>query len=137
MPPEAQRFLNRQLKIMFLAFGVALAVGVELVDGRGWRRGLGPAMLLGRHALTAFVAAHLLSDLAIRVVRWPDPSLHHFIQRRLLASWLPAGLASLVHVGGGGRIYRSDGSGVILRLCGSKKHKCQEGHSAEDCPLKD
>ena len=75
---------------------LALAACVWAVDGRGWQRGLGPVMVLGRHALTAFVAAHLLSDLAVRVVRWPDPSLHHFIQRRLLAGWLPDDLASLV-----------------------------------------
>jgi predicted acyltransferase len=80
---------------------LALALCLRVVDGWGWRRGLAPVTLLGRKALTAFVAAHLLSDIAIRVVRWTDgdggtTSLHHFIRGRLLDSWLPPEAASLM-----------------------------------------
>ncbi len=79
---------------------LALASCLRLVDGLGWRHGLAPLTILGRHALTAFVAAHLLSDLAIRVVRWPVgcsgmTSLHHFIRRNLFDGWLPPEAASL------------------------------------------
>jgi predicted acyltransferase len=79
---------------------LALALGHRLVDGPGRRRALEPAVALGRNALLAYVAAHLLSDLGIRVLRWPDGaggsiSLHHWIQRHLLASWLPPEAASL------------------------------------------
>lgn len=61
-----------------------------------------PAARLGRHALTAYVLAHLFSDLSIHVVRLPDPgggtrSLHSWIHDRALASWLPGDLASLVY----------------------------------------
>lgn len=78
---------------------LALALCRRVVDGFGWRRGLSPLTILGRHALTAFVAAHLFSDLAIRVVRWGDgegaTSLHHFLKRTLFDSWLPPEAASL------------------------------------------
>jgi len=76
-----------------------LALCLRLVDGAGRRRGLAPLRILGRRALTAFVAAHLLSDLAIRVVRWSGDggttSLHHFIKDRLFDPWLPPEAASL------------------------------------------
>ena len=80
---------------------LALAVCLKLVDGWGWRQGLAPLTLLGRKALTAFVAAHLLSDMAIRVIRWSDgaggtTSLHHFIRGTLLDSGLPPEAASLL-----------------------------------------
>jgi len=80
---------------------LALAVCLKLVDGWGWRRGLAPLALLGRKALTAFVVAHLLSDIAIRVIRWSDgaggtTSLHHFIRDNLLDNWLPPEAASLL-----------------------------------------
>ncbi len=38
------------------------------------------------------------------------------IRRRSKGKKTGVGLASLIHVGGGGRIYRSDGSGLILKL---------------------
>ena len=80
---------------------LALAGAWWLMDGRGWRRGLQPLRILGRHALSAFAAAHLVSDITIRMLRWQTGdggtlSLHHFVQRKLLASWLPPEAASLV-----------------------------------------
>ncbi len=78
---------------------LALALCLRVVDGFGWRRGLAPLTILGRHALTAFVAAHLLSDLAIRVVRWGEgdgaTSLHHLLKRTFFDGWLPPEAASL------------------------------------------
>jgi len=69
-------------------------------DGPAGIRWAGPVAVLGRRALTAFVAAHLLSDTAIRVLRRPHGdgtlSLHHFISSRLLESGLSPEAASLV-----------------------------------------
>lgn len=78
---------------------VALAAAWQATDVRGLR-GPEPLLLLGRHALTAFVIAHLVSDITIRVLRWDDGaggslSLHHLVQQNLLASWLPPAAASL------------------------------------------
>ena len=80
---------------------LALAGAWWMIDGQGRRRGLWPLQILGRHALGAFAAAHLVSDVTIRVLRWSDGdggtlSLHHFVQKRLLATWLPPEAASLV-----------------------------------------
>jgi predicted acyltransferase len=80
---------------------VALAGAWWLTDRQG-RRGPLPLLILGRHALAAFAVAHLVSDITIRVVRWPDGaggslSLHHWLQQGLLATGLPAPAASLAH----------------------------------------
>jgi len=86
---------------------LALAGAWWLVDGhdgqcrRGCQFLLGPLRTLGRHALGAFAAAHLVSDFTIRIMRLPDGdggtmSGHHFLQHRLLAGWLPPDAASLV-----------------------------------------
>ncbi|MBU2502116.1 DUF1624 domain-containing protein [bacterium] len=79
---------------------VATGACLQVVDGLGWRRGLDPVLILGRHALSAFVAAHLLSDTAISVIRWSDgaggtTSLHHLFRSILFTSWLPPEAASL------------------------------------------
>ncbi len=80
---------------------VTLVAMIAVADPEDRARWLAPLELLGRRALTAFVAAHLLSDTAIRVIRWSDgdggtTSLHHTIKGALLDSWLPPEWASLV-----------------------------------------
>ncbi len=99
-PPAKELWTGSYALLTGGAALLSLAAWLALVDGTGWRRGLAPVTALGRHALAAFVAAHLVSDLTIGVIRWPDGaggtlSLHHFVQRRLLASWLPPEAASL------------------------------------------
>lgn len=79
---------------------VATGACLQVVDGLGLRKGLGPILILGRHALTAFVAAHLLSDTAISVIRWSDgsggtTSLHHFFRSILFTGWMSPEAASL------------------------------------------
>lgn len=88
-----------------LTGGVALAalalVHREFV-GRGPERDHGWLVLLGRQALSAYVVAHLYSDLSIFVIRLPlgesgSISLHSLIYQKALLSWLPQGVASLAY----------------------------------------
>ncbi|HRX50605.1 MAG TPA: heparan-alpha-glucosaminide N-acetyltransferase domain-containing protein [Candidatus Krumholzibacteria bacterium] len=69
-------------------------------DGVAGGRAPSLLTLLGRRALTAFVAAHLISDTAIRVLRWTtadggETSLHHWLKAWLWDGWLPPQAASL------------------------------------------
>ena len=67
-------------------------------QGRRRDRALAPLLLVGRQALLAYVLAHLVSDLSIHVLRWPDgPSLHVLVHGRMLASWLPPVVASAAY----------------------------------------
>lgn len=78
--------------------GVAVLT-LALLERAGWQPG--PARraleLFGRQALTAYILAHLLSDLFIQVLRWDGGNLHLVIYRGLLASWLPEVAASLAY----------------------------------------
>lgn len=80
------------------AAATGLSVLHAVLDDKPAGTALRPLLLLGRQALLAYVLAHLLSDLSIHILKWPGgPSLHVLVYRDLLASWLPATLASLVY----------------------------------------
>jgi len=82
--------------------GVALLflAGLERAD-LAPGRGRSAVELFGRQALTAYILAHLLSDVSIHVLRWADGetthSLHTLVHRGLLTPWLPDTAASLVY----------------------------------------
>lgn len=88
-----------------ISSGLALLVLAGLhrrLDGERPRLDLAALRTLGRHALTAYVLAHLYSDLSIHVLRIPlgggeTMSLHSMVYRRALASWMPPELASLTY----------------------------------------
>lgn len=97
--PPAKEVWTSSYALITGGLALLLLAGFRgLIDGAAPRLPLGPLLLLGRRALTAFVAAHLLSDTAIRVIRWSTEdgttSLHHWLKGTLLDGWLSAEAAS-------------------------------------------
>jgi len=98
--PVAKEIWTPPYALLTAGASLLLLAGCRaVVDGALRGRAPTPLALLGRRALTAFVAAHLISDTTIRVLRWSTAdggttSLHHWLKGRLLDPWLPPEAAS-------------------------------------------